>query len=51
MESESAKLRSLAASLRKEAALFDDNKTEKIAALLQASHALVILKEKLNHVL
>ena len=48
MESESTMLRQLAASLRKEAADFEQRRSEKIAALLQAGHALVVLKEKLN---
>lgn len=51
MESEPNQLRQLAASLRKEAAELEERKTTKIAALFQAGQALVILKEKLHHVL
>ena len=50
MESNATQLRELAASLRKTAAEYEERKTEKVAALIQASHALVVLKEKLNHV-
>jgi len=50
MASEAQLLRDLAQELREKAAAFEQAKTEKIGAVLQASRALVLLKEKLSNV-